>query len=169
MADNNAVVHGEIEPGRDGEAQGELVSDDESLYRRAPKTCVVYESGVERISSSAFNDRGHKPSVDRACMRRAPEESKADAADGILEILAAEVRAIRDIEITNPASQPPAYYAVDVHHRPIIADEATATVANPAHAQIEARPHAEATSRFKKIKEALALIANSRGWLIRPE
>ena len=167
MVEINGAAHSANEP-ETGDAV-EHIADEESLYRRAPSSCIVFEGGVERISSSAFNDRGHKPSVDRARMLESVERAKLVDSDGVLTVSAADVRAIRDIEITNPATNPPSYYAVDVYHRPVVADESTATVANPAHAQIEASPHPDASSRFKKVKEALALIANRRGWIIRPQ
>lgn len=154
---------------QDGNGENERIGDGESLYRRASKACIVYEGDGERISSTAFNDRGSKPSVDRAALRNSPEETKVAATDGIIEMTAADVRGIRDVRVTTPDTDPPTYYAVDVQPRPIEEDPANGIAANPAHAQIEASPHPNPDSRFKKIKEALAFIATQRGWLIRPQ
>lgn len=167
MAEN-----GDAETGNDpvnGNGESQKLVDAESLYRRAPKGCIVDTNDGERISSTAFNDRGNKPSVDRAVLRNSPEETKEEPTDGIIEMTVADVRGIRDIRVTTPSTEPPTYYAVDVLHRPIAEDAANGVVANPAHSQIEASPHPHADSRFKKIKEALALIATKRGWLIRPQ
>lgn len=144
------------------------VANDESLYRSARKDDIVSADGKERISSSAFKDKGRKPSVDRACLRASPEETKLSPTDGIIELIASEVRGITDIQI-NPQVDPPGFYDIDVVHRPIEADETTGRPANHAHAQIEAAPHPDTDSRFKKVKEKLAFLANRRGWLIRPQ
>ncbi|WP_371142387.1 hypothetical protein [Burkholderia cepacia] len=167
MADNNNADEDVV--AQSGGQEGDTVDDAEALYRRAPKGCIAYEDGKERISTTAFNDRNNKPSVDRAKLRNSPEDTKHAPTDGIIELSAAEVRGIRDVEITDPQTQPPTYYVVDVVPRPVDADEEQGIKENPAHAQIEATPHADANSRFRKIKEALAVIANQRGWLIRPQ
>jgi hypothetical protein len=167
MADDNKA-DADI-PAQNGGEQGGKVDDAESLYRRAPKDSIAYEEGAERISSTAFNDRYNKPSVDRAKLRNSPEETKDQPTDGIIELSAAEVRGISEVEITDPKTNPPAYYVVDVLPRPVEQDVEKSIKANLAHAQIEATPHAQANSRFRKIKEALAVIANERGWLIRPQ
>jgi hypothetical protein len=102
-------------------------------------------------------------------LRGSPEETKQHPTDGVIEITVGDVRGIRDIRVTTPDTNPPTYYAVDVLPRPIDDDPTNGVIGNPAHAQIEASPHPDADSRFKKIKEALALVATQRGWLIRPQ
>lgn len=52
-------------------------------------------------------------------------------------------------------------YNVDVIHRP--------NVDNPAHTQVEPSPLYKTANVFKKIREALALLAAKRPWLIEPE
>jgi hypothetical protein len=167
MSNENEVEPGKDQPEGDQQVKTELIEDAAALYRRAPKTCIVRQGDVERISSTAFNDRGFQPSVDLARLRNSPEETKEEPTDGVLEFHAFEIRAIRDIKV-DAAAKPPTFYVVDVQHRPVAANEAMGIVANPAHSQIEAAPHPNADTRFKKVKEALALIANRRGWLIAP-
>lgn len=101
-------------------------------------------------------------------MRNSPEETKKDPSDGIIEIAAHEIRAIKGVVI-NGAEPNGGNYVVDVQHRPEPENKEKGMPANPAHSQVEAAPHPKADARFKKIKEALALIANRRGWLIRPQ
>lgn len=107
-----------------------------------------------RLSSTAFNDKSKKPSVDRAGLRAA-EESKKDVSDGIVRVLAEKVR---QIGIPIKAPDPP-HFQVDVWGR--------ALPENPAHAQIEPLPNMTG-SRFDKLKEALTRLAEKEGWVIEP-
>jgi len=59
----------------------------------------------------------------------------------------------------------PGHYNIDVIERPVVADEANGIRANPAHSRVESDPAIENASRFKRLKEALALLAV---WAIEP-
>lgn len=146
------------------------VTDDEQLYRRIPNSREFFSvvDGEPRFSSSAFNDRKHKPSVNRSKIRPDPCETKADPADGITSLIAVEVRAITTIKNEGALPNDPELYGIDVIPRPIPADNPDGLPENLAHAQIESNPEFKTSSRFKKLKEALALLANKRGWVIDP-
>lgn len=147
---------------------GDQVGDDEELYRRVPHDPSFFTNvdGRLRISSSAFNDPGQKPSVDRAKLRAGPHETKKHLTDGIVLLAANEVRAIRDISRSGNAA--PSVYEIDVIPRPIVQGNPQGEPENLAHAQIEANPTFETQGRFKKLKEKLALLASQRGWLVTP-
>ena len=132
------------------------VSDKEWLHR-----CVAIADcqsvQPRRLSSTAFNDRFRKPSVDQASLRPAIETQFAPT-DGVVRLLTESVRKI-GIEMTPPPESGPKNYEVDVWARP--------EPNNNAHAQIEPLPHMT-DARFKKLKEALALLAAQEDWVIVP-
>jgi hypothetical protein len=142
------------------------IEGDEALYRliRANSDEYRYVAGELRFASSAFNDRHHRPSVDRSAIRANPAEMKRQISDGVTKVLAAEVRSISNIEI-EPKN--PKKYAVDAIHRPIMAGQ-NGEGENLAHSQVECDPHIESGSRFKKLKEALALLASKHGFAVEP-
>ena len=139
------------------------VGDDEWLYRRVPS-----KNGMVEVSASSFNDRFRKPSVDRAKLRDNPQRTQLNPTDGIVKLLTLDVRAIeiRTTEIKNPGAL--ASYDVDVAARPVYANNAKGEPENLSHAQIETNPEFENDSRFKKLKEALAILASKHGWIVRP-
>ncbi|MHB1273313.1 MAG: hypothetical protein ACYCZD_11215 [Rhodanobacter sp.] len=130
------------------------VSDDEWLHRRVRLNECQRVQPPKRLSSTAFNDKGRKPSVDRAALRPAAE-TKIDESDGVVRLLTASVRGI-GIPIAAPN---PPNFEVDVWAR--ILPE------NAAHAQIEPLPNM-GDSRFGKLKEALARLAEQEDWVIEP-
>jgi hypothetical protein len=143
-----------------------LVSDDEQLYRSVRNETQFFKTvdGAVRFSNTCFNDPAGKVSVDRANLRNSAEETKFSPSDGIIKLLA---RDIRDIgPIPNPDGGDG--YLIDVHPRPIPADNPDGLPENLSHAQIEASPDFTNPSRFKKLKEALALLADGNGWFIAP-
>lgn len=145
------------------------VDNDDELYRRVPSNQGKYSivEGKLRFSTTAFNDPGRKPSVDRAKLRNSPDETKWDAADGVVSLVASEIRAIK-VENTGATQDDPSHYSVDVIPRPITVDNPEGLPENMAHAQIESAPVMTSNNRFRKLKEALALLADNRGWLIEP-
>lgn len=128
------------------------VADDEWLHRSINKTQCRDIASV-KLSSTAFNDRYKKPSVDRAHMRSA-EQTKFSPTDGVVKLLTVNVR---KVAIEQPDDN--GNYDVDVWSRPV--------GGNDAHAQIEPKPEMT-TSRFDKLKEALARLAAEHGWVIPP-
>lgn len=143
-----------------------MVSDDEILYRSVPNhpDCFSTADGNVRFSSSAFNDRAQKVSVDRAQLVKSGEDTKFSETDGVVALLTEHVRAIDSVkqEENGPA------YRIDVIARPVDADEEQGIKANPAHAQVESAPELANKSRFKKLKEALAQLATRAGWHLEP-
>jgi len=84
-------------------------------------------------------------------------------------LIAAEVRAISSVALDEPIAEAGrTHYAIDVLARPIFAGNPEGEPENLSHAQIEADPAYRSKSRFRKLKEALALLANNRGWAIKP-
>ncbi len=149
----------------------DFIANGEVLYRRVPNAPGLYSTlpnGDLRLSSTAFNDRGEKPSVDRAILRLSPEETKHEVKDGVVTLGASEIRSIVNIADTEAIDGEPLDYAIDVLYRPILAGNPEGDAENLAHAQIEAAPAFKASSRFKKLKEALAVMASKHGWLVSP-
>ena len=153
-----------------------IVGDPEELIRRIPASTNCYKINPAEgnrliLSASAFNDRDHKPSVDRRFMRQALEECQNNATDGLVKIVAGDVRLIRTVQQIDPTTNKAidgTFHAFDPIHCPICADSPDGLPENPAHCQIESTPPVNA-SRFKKLKEALARIAQIHGWLIPPQ
>lgn len=155
------------------------VAHDEWLYRRIRSDMQEYAivEGAVRFSANAFNDREFKPSVDRSTLRANPADMKLDPSDGIAKCLAESIRNRCDIPIDGAAfdkvrERPHEQaalerYAVDVLHRPILRTENEAE--NLAHCQIETAPVVRSATRFKKLKEALARIADEHGFVVEPE
>lgn len=152
------------------------VDDAEQLIRRVPAVGGCFKSIAPiELSSTAFNDRSHKPSVDRLRMKASSDDCKLQPTDGLVMLIAGEVRAI-DGGIVMGANNKPLVdasgnptgetYRIDVLHRPI---EASATTKeNAAHTQIETTP-APGRSPFERIKERLARLADTRGWIVEPK
>lgn len=143
-----------------------MVSDDEVLYRSVQNHPDYFSmvDGKVRFSASAFNDRTHKVSVDRARLRQSAEETKFSSTDGVVALLTLDVRGIDSVEQTDTGAP----YRIDVIPRPIKADQAQGIKENPAHAQVESAPELANRSRFKRLKEALAQLANRGGWHMEP-
>lgn len=156
-----AVVHDVTE--------ADVVGDPELLYRRIRPDGVVTVEGKARLTSQAFNDRYKKPSVNRQKLRPDPVQSKQDETDGVVQLIAAEIRGVTGI-LHNPeaAADKQVMYKLDVLPRPIAVDNIEGLPENPAHAQIEADPNVETRTRFDKIKDALARLAERREWVIAP-
>lgn len=145
------------------------VENDDELYRRIPNAPGMYSvvDGKLHFSSTAFNDRGHKPSVDRAKLRSSPCETKLAVTDGVISLFAVEIRDI-SIENVGAAVDEPPNYSVDVIPRPVLFDNPEGLPENKAHAQVETNPILASPSRFKKLKEALAILASNRDWIVKP-
>jgi hypothetical protein len=143
-----------------------IVDDTEDLYRsiRADSDEYSYQDGKVFFSSTAFDDRLMKPSVDRSSMRANPSDSRISATDGITKVLTADVRRSCRVPIIMNGT-PVGEYAVDAIHRPIENDPDEPD--NLAHCQIECNPVIESKSRFKKLKAALAVLASQHGF-VRP-
>jgi hypothetical protein len=144
------------------------VSNDELLFRRVPNKPenLKSENGICTVGASAFNSPDRRPSVNRARFLPDPRDTQMDPSDGVLSLLAIEIR-----EIGSVALEPPAvgHFKVLVEPRPIYANNREGEPENLSHAQIETDPPMDSPSRFRKLKEALARLANRRPWLIEPK
>jgi hypothetical protein len=143
-----------------------IVQDSEELYRSIKSQSKAYTQveGRTVFSSSAFDDRMLMPSVDRSALILNPRYSKHSPSDGIAKLIAREVR--NSCKIAVDPNDPSIHHAVDVVHRPILNDPVDPD--NLAHCQIECAPAFSTNSRFKKLKEALARLATSHGFVIVP-
>lgn len=146
-----------------------VVDDHEELIRRIPADSSCYDSsdGTLRLSSTAFNDPERMPSVDRRKMRASLDDCKNHPSDGLLLLIAREVRAINLPQIEAKGKPAANAHKIDVMHRPIEAGNRDALPVNGAHSQIETTPSL-GDARFKKLKEALARLAEKHGWLASP-
>lgn len=144
-----------------------VVDDDEDLYRsvRANSDEYAEQDGRILFSSAAFDDRAMAPSVDRSSLRSNPADARLNPTDGIAKVLTADVRRSCNVPIIVNGS-PAGEYAVDAVHRPIENDADAPD--NLAHCQIEAHPVITSNSRFKKLKAALAALANRSGFVVPP-
>lgn len=140
-----------------GDDASEPISDDEELYRSIDYInrgdCKCNEDGEFVLSSQAFRDRGMRPSVDRACLRNNnPEDSKMKPSDGVVSLVANDVRA-QPIEHSSSKS------SVEIEYKP--------TTENPAHSQIYGNPDFKFSSirMFEKLKVRLAYLAK---WRVYP-
>ena len=147
----------------------ETISGEEQLYRSVRGEIrdneYTYDStGRLKIRSDAFRDRNKKPSVDRANLREFnPSLSRLNETDGIITLLAADVRAIGDV--TTHIDERPVSYRVDVEYAPL--------AQNPAHSQIVVYPEyfgskTKQKNAFYLLRVALARLATKRGWTLEP-
>ena len=152
--------------------------DDEELYRSVRGDLAaeeyIYHNGKLRIRSNAFRDIGKKPSVDRAKLKEfTPFCSRLSATDGIVSIIAAEIRAIGTVK-TKVQNADVIVHAVDVIYDP----NPKSDPENYAHSQIIVNPDFFRTDifdtdskrkrTFDKLKKALARLATKRGWTLVP-
>ncbi|MGH2516960.1 MAG: hypothetical protein ACRDHP_15010 [Ktedonobacterales bacterium] len=149
------------------------VNDDEDLYR-----CVWYDEGENRVglyvtepdgtvkfSSQVFNDRRQRPSVDRATLcGHEPKHAQKKPSAGVTAVLAGKIRVLGPFDQSAPGKVIEKVI-VDVEHKPIKDDPNEPD--NLAHAEIFTQPVCSGNV-FRKVREALALLANDRGWLIKP-
>ena len=147
------------------------VDDSELLYRAVRKDADEYRleaDGRLRFTANAFKDQFCKPSVDRSSLRVDPRDTRFSTSDGVTSLVTEDVRAIGSVAVrSSDGKEVKLVYRVDVQHRPITKSE-TEPRDNPAHCQIECDPEIKNT-HFKKLKEALALLATQRGWVVEPD
>lgn len=149
--------------------KNDSVRDDELLYRSVRSESEVEEYFFDRgkliIRPAAFNDKHKKPSVDRAELREFdPSLSKLNETDGIVSLIAGDIRAIKKVK--TKVEDGNVAHAVDVIYDP--------TPENSAHSQIIVAPEFFGTgskqkSTFKKLRVALATLATENGWTLAPK
>lgn len=146
-----------------------LVRDEEWLYRsiRANADEFKVVEGRPRFSTNAFKAADKKPSVDRSGLRADPRDARLDPSDGIAKFSAGEVRQIAGIR-TNPNDKENVRtYDVDAIHRPLLVSRG-ADKDNFAHCQVESSPEMLVSNHVKRLKEALAILADKYGWVVGP-
>jgi len=142
-----------------------LVQNTEELIRRVSADST---RGDGKLTSTAFNDPNRQPSVDRRSLRASLDECKVKSTDGLVRLVADEIRKLQIAQIDAATREPAGTnYQIDVMHRPIDLGNDRGEPPNPAHSQIEATP-ALNRSRFDKLKELLARLAEKNGWLVQP-
>lgn len=133
------------------------IADDELLYRSVADAVECHETAARtllRLSHSTFNDPEHQPSVDRASLRPdGPDSSRWTPEHGVVGLNAG---AVRRVVFTSKDGK----HATAVNFAPLSN--------NAAHALICPDPHVTSGPAFKRMKEALCLIAKPGGWLSLP-
>lgn len=143
------------------------IDDSHDLYRSVREGEYTTLNGKVAFSASAFNDRDRKPSVDTAALRGDPRETRRGSEQGVAKLVAGDVRKTSAIPIKNAKGEVIGGHSIDIIHRPI-KDDPSGEPDNPAHCQVECHPTMDSDTRFKRLKEALAAIANRYGWVVAP-
>ncbi len=148
------------------------IEDAEELIRRVPAgyECQYDPDSGELIGvpSVAFADRSMQPSVDRRLLLEDLESAKNLPSDGLLKLIAFEVRAITFAQVINGKVSDTQKHTTDAKHSPIEEGNADALPPNPAHSHIEITPQMSKTRFESKMRERLARIALKHGWVARP-
>ena len=150
----------------------DAVSDEELLYRSVSpqrNQCPIDAStGKRRLSSQAFSDATFQISVDRAAFcGNDPTYTQFSPRDGVVGLIAGEVRAIDGISRNDDRGRLIRAQVVDVVPDPV--EAADGVEANQAHALIFATPDFDNRSVFRKLLERLNYLAEARGWIIEPK
>ena len=151
-----------VATGHDDAGEITEVGDDERVYRAVADNpnCFSMSGGVLRLSHSAFNDHpDSKPSVDRVSMLQGdPEASRRTPTDGVVVLAVQRIREIAPVQKDHKGREVQRH-SVDVVHDP--------KPFNRAHALVVANPEL-GSSVFKKLREALCLLADPGGWKVEP-
>ena len=149
--------------------KNDSVQNNEELYRSVRGKLEAKEYSFDRerliILPAAFRDRYKKPSVDRAKLRKfTPSLSKLNETDGIVSIMASDVRSIGKVK-TKVQNDDIIAHAVDIIPDP--------TPENPAHSQIVVNPEFfgsknKQRNAFKLLQIALATLTTKNGWTLEP-
>jgi hypothetical protein len=143
----------------------DYVQDDEVLYRRVLKNHYQMVGGKPNLSSQAFTDRKQAPSVDRAVRcKNNPNFTQKDYTDSVVSLLTCDVRATDTVK-TFENGVPKITYKIDVVSVPLIG--ISGETDNLAHAEIRPNPEYKGDKPFKRLRERLAFLANTR-WEILP-
>ena len=141
-----------------------FVLDEEAVFRAVadnPQLFAVDESGSLRLSGSAFNDPRREPSVDRSSLKHGGAgASRRSESDGVICLVSGEVRAVKTVVTLDQKQRPLHAHQIDVVHDPV--------EGNAAHAVVRTAPTLASDGAFRRLKEALCLLANRRGWAFPP-
>ena len=151
--------------------ENEIVEDDEELYRNVhgdPQFDEYYYDveGKLIFQRAAFNDTDKKPSVDRAKMvGDNPSDALLNPTNGIVSLLAKDVRAITGVKTT--VENETTVHAVDVVYDP--------ECERLAHSIITVKPEYpkvgnQQKKAFRRLRTALARLATQNGkWTVQPK
>ena len=144
------------------------VLDDEILYRRVPNDPRNFSTsidGIPQVDSHAFMDRAKQISVDRAklCNFEPTFTQDKNSSNGVVQLVAQDIREIDHIDHGTTH----ACYGFDIVPAPI--KNHPSIEDNFAHAEIWSDPQNMSKGVFRRLRRALAVIANNYGWLILPE
>lgn len=140
-----------------------MIPDHELLYRRIPARTSFFSvhDGKLRLSNAAFSDAMRQPSVDRAALLQFfPARALTRPDQGVVCLIAGEVRAIYDITSDDQTARGAVAHDMDVIAAP--------SPHNRAHALIVAVPSLPSERPFLKLRERLARLAERRGWVLEP-
>ncbi len=147
------------------------IDDPETLLRSVRTSGNFYrydESGGLQISTTAFNDPARQPSLDRLIFLQSADAAKKSHTDGLLRLIAHEIRAIQLSQIgANGQPLQGQFHRIEPIHSPILAGNAAGHPPNPAHSHIESAPVLSG-ARFNRLKELLAKMAQKHGWVVTP-
>ena len=139
-----------------------VVDDDEILYRRVPFSSGnspyyrCQPDGTIRLSSTAFNDRNFRISVDRARLNRDdPKMTQTTPDDGVVSLLAQVIR-VNSLPGFDEHGKPKEPYLLDIIPAPL--------PDKPAHAEIVAYPEIRGNV-FDRLKKMLTQLIT---WEIYP-
>src|SRR4051794_17924343 len=96
------------------------ITNDEVLYRRVPdnkRLLKTLPNGTTKVSSQAFFESTHRPSVDRAKLRENdPTQTLSlyEGEAGVVSLITYDVRAINDLVQYDKDQQPIQTFTVDV-------------------------------------------------------
>lgn len=142
------------------------VRNDEILYRSIDgeegKEYVTKSNGQPEFKYEGFKANNRKPSVDRAILTKHPSWSLLSDTDGIVSLMASQIRGIKSVERPEGEDE---VYAVDVVYDP--------TMENQAHAEIIVIPeyfgsHKKRRLAYRLLRIALASLATKNGWTLPP-
>ena len=143
----------------------DFVGDDEQLFRRViydPQCWARDNNNRLIVTSAAFRDRNHQPSVDRAnlCNNNPSHTQGSDRRNGVVQLVAGQIRRIDDV-IKQERDVSVLLYLIDVVPAPL--------EDNLAHAEVRADPQIASDKIFRRLRQSLAILANQQRWLILPE
>src|SRR3954454_11694755 len=102
----------------------DVVSNEELLYRRVPRGRGLYSHTLDgriELSSQLFADRERRASVDRAKLCNSdPSYTQQDFADGVIAVLASDVRGITGLVQYDANQRPGQTFRAEIIPDPIL-------------------------------------------------
>ena len=146
----------------------DIVQNDEELYRNIRGNPEYDEYtynkvGKPIIQTKAFFDSDMKPSVDRAKLVDSPTNALLDSTNGIVSLMAKDVRSITGVKTT--VKNETTVHAVDVVYDPVCERLAhSLIIVNPEYPDVGNQQK----KAFRRLRRALARLATQNGWTVQP-